>query len=166
VSGRVRAALGLGSNVGDRVSHLRSALQTLRATPEIWDVEVSRLYETDPVGGPAQDDFLNAVAVFDTSLAPESLLVVAQSCESAAGRVRDERWGPRTLDVDVLAYDEVSSDAPELTLPHPRALTRAFVLIPWAEVDPDFVVNGRLVSEWAAAIDGTGVRELIEDGDR
>lgn len=166
MTSRVHAALGLGSNVGDRLGHLRGALRTLRSTAEVWDVEVSPVYESDPVGGPEQGDFLNAVAVLETSLAPAALLLVAQRCEVEAGREQTERWGPRTLDVDVLAYDDVSSDDPALTLPHPRALERAFVLIPWADIDPDFVVQGRPVSDWVATIDGTGVREFSEDGDR
>jgi 2-amino-4-hydroxy-6-hydroxymethyldihydropteridine diphosphokinase len=139
-------------------------LLSLRAVPEISNVEVSPLFETDPVGGPDQDDFLNAVAVIDTSLTPESLLAVAQRCEEEAGRERQERWGPRTLDVDVLAYDDVVSHDEALTLPHPRALRRAFVLIPWAAVDPEFVVSGRRIADWAAEVDGEGVRLLVEDG--
>ena len=154
----VRAAFGLGSNLGDRHAFLANAIAALRSTPEVTVVGVSPLVESDPVGGPAQPDFLNAVVVVDTTLAPEALLELAQRCESEAGRERSERWGPRTLDVDVLAYGELTTDDPVLTLPHPRAVERAFVLIPWAAVDPHFVVAGRSVADWAAEVDASGVR--------
>jgi 2-amino-4-hydroxy-6-hydroxymethyldihydropteridine diphosphokinase len=139
-------------------------LATLRATPEVVVVGASPLVETDPVGGPDQPDFLNAVVVVDTTLSPDELLVLAHQCEQAADRQRGERWGPRTLDVDVLAYGEVVSGDPELTLPHPRATERAFVLVPWAAVDPAFVIAGRSVSDWAAAVDTSGVRPFIQAG--
>ena len=98
----------------------------------------------------------------DTTLYAEALLTVAQQCESVAGRERGERWGPRTLDVDVLAYGDVESDDPTLTLPHPRALERAFVLVPWAAVDPDFVVRRATVRQWADQIDAIGVLPSAE----
>jgi 2-amino-4-hydroxy-6-hydroxymethyldihydropteridine diphosphokinase len=154
----VRAALGLGSNLGDRATHLASAVETLRATPQVVVVAVSPFVETDPVGGPEQPDFLNAVVVVETALSPAALLALAHQCERAADRERGERWGPRTLDVDVLAYGDLTSDEPELTLPHPRATERAFVLVPWAVVDPEFVVGGRLVADWASGVDTSGVR--------
>jgi 2-amino-4-hydroxy-6-hydroxymethyldihydropteridine diphosphokinase len=160
----VRAALGLGSNVGDRQGHLMRALATLHATPGVFVFEVSPFVETDPVGGPEQPDFLNAVVVVDTTLSPEALLVLAHQCEEAEGRERAERWGPRTLDVDVLAYNDLVSDDPELTLPHPRATERAFVLLPWAAVDPDFVVAGRSVADWAVVVDASGVRPFVQAG--
>lgn len=154
----VRAAFGLGSNMGDRYAFLTSAIATLGATPGITVVGVSPLVESAPVGGPPQQDYLNAVVVVDTSLTPDALLALAQRCESKAGRERRERWGPRTLDVDVLAYGDLTTDDPALTLPHPRAVARAFVLIPWVAVDPHFVVAGRSVSDWAADVDASGVR--------
>jgi 2-amino-4-hydroxy-6-hydroxymethyldihydropteridine diphosphokinase len=154
----VRAALGLGSNVGDRVHTLESAIAEIARTPHVSIAAVSPFVETDPVGGPEQPDYLNAVVVVDTVLGPEDLLAVAHSCEQQAGRVRGVRWGPRTLDVDVLAYDQIERDDEALTLPHPRATKRAFVMVPWAVVDPSFVVAGRTVREWADAIDDSGVR--------
>jgi 2-amino-4-hydroxy-6-hydroxymethyldihydropteridine diphosphokinase len=160
----VRAALGLGSNVGDRRAHLVRALATLHATPEVLVVGVSPFVETDPVGGPDQADFLNAVVVVDTTLSPHELLFLAHECEQAEGRERGVRWGPRTLDVDVLAYDDFVSDEPELTVPHPRATERAFVLVPWAAVDPEFLVAGRSVADWAAAVDSSGVRPFVQAG--
>jgi 2-amino-4-hydroxy-6-hydroxymethyldihydropteridine diphosphokinase len=158
VTATVRAAFGLGSNIGDRHAFLASAIATLGSTPGITVVGVSPIVESAPVGGPPQQDYLNAVVVVDTILTPEALLALARRCETEAGRERRERWGPRTLDVDVLAYGELTTDDPDLTLPHPRAVERAFVLIPWAAVDPDFVIAGRSVSDWTAGVDTDGVR--------
>lgn len=162
----VRAALGVGSNLGDRGAHLERALELFRSASEVEVVGVSPFVESDPVGGPEQPDYLNAVLVIDTKLSPEALLALAQHCEREAGRERAKRWGPRTLDVDVLAYGDVSRDDPELTLPHPRATERAFVLVPWATVDPRFVVAGRSVAEWVADIDTSGVRTYVPTGQR
>lgn len=130
-----RAYLGLGSNLGDRVRYLREAVASLTGV-----AAVSPLYETDPLGGPeSQGPYLNLVVALDTDLAPRDLLAVCHRLEAAAGRVRDERWGPRTLDVDVLLFDGVVSDDPELTLPHPRMWQRRFVLAPLADIAPDLV---------------------------
>lgn len=154
----MRAALGIGSNLGDRVAHLRSVVQRIRAHPEVSVVAVSPVVETDPVGGPDQPDYLNAVVVIETTLSAPELLDLAHDCEDAADRTREVRWGPRTLDVDLLAFGEQVSGDAVLTVPHPRATERAFVLIPWTAVDPEFVVNGRRVEEWAAEADASGVR--------
>ena len=155
-----RAALGLGSNVGDRVAHLRAAVDTIQCAPGVSSAHLSSYYETAPIGGPAQGDFVNAVVVIDTTLMPTQLLALAHRCEAGAGREHAERWGPRTLDVDVLAYADVVDDSLELTLPHPRAVERAFVMVPWAEVDPSFIVKGRSVADWAADLGHTGVQLL------
>jgi 2-amino-4-hydroxy-6-hydroxymethyldihydropteridine diphosphokinase len=138
-----RAAVALGANLGERAGTLVSAVAAIRATAGVEVVATSGVYETEPVGGPeGQPGYLNAVAVVETTLAAHELLAALATVEDSHGRVRTERWGPRTLDLDVLAYgSEVSTD-PALTLPHPRAAERAFVLVPWAEVDPDFVVPG------------------------
>jgi 2-amino-4-hydroxy-6-hydroxymethyldihydropteridine diphosphokinase len=132
-----RAHLALGSNLGDRLAHLQGAIDGLVAHPDIDVVAVSRVYETDPVGGPVQDDYLNAVVELRTELAPLALLDVAQELEHAAQRVRIERWGPRTLDVDVLLVDDLRHDDERLTLPHPRLFERHFVLAPLHDVAPD-----------------------------
>lgn len=154
-----RVAFSLGSNLGDRVAILEQAVRCLSADEGISGLAVSPVYETDPVGGPEQGEFLNAVVVADTTLRPRELLDLAQRCEADSGRVRTQRWGPRTLDVDVLAVDAVTSDDPELTLPHPRATQRAFVLVPWRDVDPNFVVVGRPVEEWQMLVGDQGVRK-------
>lgn len=134
-----RAYLGIGSNLGDRLAYLQLAVDRLATAEGITVVAVSPVYETDPVGGPVQDDFLNAVVAVETTLAPHALLAVAQGAEAAARRVRTERWGPRTLDVDVLLVDDLVSDDPVLTIPHPRMGERAFVLAPLHDVAPGLV---------------------------
>ena len=142
-TGLRRAALAVGSNLGDRDGHLRGAVELLAAARGVSVVAVSSVFETAPVGGPEQGPYLNAVVVVVTDCSAHELLDLALAVEAEHGRERHERWGPRTLDVDVLALgDEVSTD-PVVLLPHPRAHERGFVLAPWAEVDPDFVVPGR-----------------------
>ena len=131
-----RAFLGLGSNLGERARYLSDAIGSLGAAV----VAVSGVYETDPVGGPAgQGAYLNLVVQLETDLEPKELLGICQRLESAAERVRVERWGPRTLDVDVLWIDGYESDDPELTVPHPRMNQRRFVLAPLAELAPELV---------------------------
>ncbi len=131
-----RAYLGLGSNIGDRGAHLQQAVDGLAATDGITVVAVSPVYETDPVGGPEQSDYLNAVVAADTDLTARQLLEVAHRLEDEAGRVRQERWGPRTLDVDVLLVGDDDVDEPDLVVPHPRLYERAFVMVPLADLDP------------------------------
>lgn len=155
----VRVALGLGSNLGDRRASLQTAVDRIRKTPDVRFVAASPIVESSPVGGPPQPDFLNAVVIVDTTLTPHEILTLAHDCEREADRVREVRWGPRTLDVDVLVYGDLGCDDPELTLPHPLASQRAFVLVPWAAVDPEFRLAGRRVQEWAADVDAAGVRE-------
>ncbi len=134
-----RAYLGFGSNLGDRLSSLQSAVDGLGATEGVLVVGVSAVYETDPVGGPSQPAYLNAVVAVETALGARALLEIAHGLEDAAGRVREERWGPRTLDVDVLMVGDEHVDAPDLVVPHPRIAERAFVLAPLADVAPDLV---------------------------
>ncbi len=134
-----RAYLGLGSNLGDRLAHLQHAIDALDAVDGIDVVAVSRVYETAPVGGPDQDDFLNAVLAIDTELEPHALLAAVQAAEQAEQRVRTVRWGPRTLDVDVLRYGDEQVSTPDLVIPHPRVQERAFVLAPLHDVAPELV---------------------------
>ncbi|TNC27975.1 2-amino-4-hydroxy-6-hydroxymethyldihydropteridine diphosphokinase [Amycolatopsis alkalitolerans] len=134
-----RAVLSLGSNLGDRLGHLKSVVTGLGEAL----VAVSTVYETKPWGVEDQPDFLNAVCVVDDPARDEwAWLRAGQSFEQAAGRVRELRWGPRTLDVDVVTVDGVRSDDPELLLPHPGTPERASVLIPWLEIEPDAVLPG------------------------
>ena len=134
--------LSLGSNLGDRLDHLSKAVTALANQPKIKVLKVSSVYETKPVGGPEQDDYLNAVVKIQTELSALELLDVTQSIEKNEGRVREVRWGPRTLDIDVLTYDDLISADEKLTLPHPRISDRAFVLIPFFEVEPTATISG------------------------
>ena len=134
-----RAFLALGSNLGDRAAHLQAAVDFLHSQPELTVRAVSPVYETDPVGGPVQDDFLNAVIEIETDRSPHQLLVIAHAAEAASDRVRVERWGPRTLDVDIVFIDGVTVDEPDLTVPHPRWRERDFVLAPMHDLAPDLV---------------------------
>jgi 2-amino-4-hydroxy-6-hydroxymethyldihydropteridine diphosphokinase len=132
----VRAFLGLGSNIGDRRGTLR---QAVAAIPDV--VAVSSLYETEPVGGVEQDAFYNIVVEVATSLSPRELLALCRSLEREAGRRRIVRWGPRTLDVDVLLYGSAQIDDPELVVPHPRMTERNFVMVPLLEIAPDLATH-------------------------
>ncbi|MBG0826769.1 2-amino-4-hydroxy-6-hydroxymethyldihydropteridine diphosphokinase [Planomonospora sp. ID67723] len=158
----MRAVLALGSNLGDRFDTLQGAIDSLFDAPGLEFVAVSPVYETDPFGGPEQGPYLNAVVIAETSLEPRTLLDRAQGVENAFGRVRTERWGPRTLDVDLIALrgaaGDVVSDDPLLTLPHPRAHERAFVLVPWQQADPGAVLLGRPVADLLAGLDKDYVR--------
>ncbi len=140
-----RAVIALGANLGNRLETLQGAIDALEDTPGVRVKGVSRVYETEPWGVDpgSQPSYFNAVVVLKTTLPPSSLLERAHAVEEAFHRVRDERWGPRTLDVDIVAYAEVVSDDPRLTLPHPRAHERAFVLAPWLDVDPEATLPGQ-----------------------
>jgi 2-amino-4-hydroxy-6-hydroxymethyldihydropteridine diphosphokinase len=135
----VQAYLALGSNLGDRRAHLQRAIDALDRDEHVDVVAVSQVYATDPVGGPDQDEYLNAVVAVDTTLAPHELLRLAQAVEQAEGRVRTVRWGPRTLDVDLLLHGDATLDDEALTVPHPRMWERDFVLVPLRDVAPDLV---------------------------
>ena len=158
-----RTVLALGSNLGDRLATLQGGVDALLGPPGRGSsaqassgpgssglsstglalVALSPVYETVPVGGPPQPEYLNAVLIAETTLPATALLRRGQAVEAAFGRVREEVWGPRTLDVDVIVYGDVVSDDPELTLPHPRAWERAFVLAPWLDADPEAEIPGR-----------------------
>jgi 2-amino-4-hydroxy-6-hydroxymethyldihydropteridine diphosphokinase len=150
--------ISLGSNLGDRLGHLQLGLSVLCGAGLSCQA-VSGVFETDPVGGPAQDNYLNAVLLTRSALPASDVLARCQAAESAAGRVRAERWGPRTLDVDIIVCGGEISQRPELTLPHPRAHERAFVLVPWLELEPDATLPGRgLVAQLPAAGQLAGIR--------
>ena len=154
-----RVAFGLGANLGDRVAALQGAVSSL--APHLHGATVSSVYETAPFGGPEQPDFANAVLVGDSDEPAGVLLARAHDAEALWHRTREVRWGPRTLDVDILAVGDEVSDDPGLLLPHPRAHERAFVLVPWSEVDPDAVLPGiGRVGDLAGLldVDAVGVR--------
>jgi dihydroneopterin aldolase/2-amino-4-hydroxy-6-hydroxymethyldihydropteridine diphosphokinase len=158
--------IAMGSNVGDSVETLHDAAIALYGLIDI--VEVSTIVETDPVGGPEQPAYLNAIVTGTTHLAPSSLLAGLHDIERAHGRTREVRWGPRTLDLDLIQYGDpvfdtdVRMDSPTLKLPHPRAHERAFVLVPWLQAEPEAAlrVDGqvRRVADLVAALDISGVR--------
>jgi 2-amino-4-hydroxy-6-hydroxymethyldihydropteridine diphosphokinase len=154
------AFLGLGSNQGDRTALLTEAALRLRRSPGVEILAASSLYATAPVGVLDQPEFLNAVVAVRTSLPPAALLALCQGIEAALGRVRTQRWGPRTIDLDILLYGDLQLAADGLELPHPRLRERAFVLLPLAEIAPELRLEGRTLAEWAAAADPAGIRRL------
>ncbi len=156
----IRAAvLSLGSNCGDRLANLQGAIHAFADTPDVKIAAVSSVYETTPVDAPdGSSDFLNAVLLADSTLSVHVLLDRAMAVEDAYGRERSEPNGPRTLDVDLVVVGDRVSDAEELTLPHPRAHLRAFVLVPWHEIDPHAQIPGRgKVSDLLADLETHGV---------
>ena len=156
-----RAVLAVGSNLGDRLGTLQGCVTAIGRLPDTDVLAISPVYETDPVGGPAQPDYLNAVLVVETGLRPRELLDAAHRIEAEFGRVRAERFGPRTLDIDIISYAGQVSDDPVLTLPHPRAHERAFVLVPWHDVDAHAELPGRgPVSDLLAGLDVRSVRRV------
>lgn len=154
------ATFSLGSNMGDRLGYLQTGVDALRATPGLKVTAVSSVYETDPVGPvESQEDFLNLVVVTESTLASMVMLERAQAIEDAFGRVRTVPGGPRTIDVDLIAVGNRVINTEVLTLPHPRAHERAFVLVPWFEVAPDAELVGRgPIATLLALLDTTGVR--------
>ncbi len=140
-----RALLGLGSNLGDRLSFLQHAVSAIAAQEHL--VGVSGVYETEPVGGPNQGPFLNIVVELCTQRSPRQLLELCQELETAAKRVREAYWGPRTLDVDVLWVDGQVVSEPDLVVPHPRMFERAFVMVPLGELAPDLIVGHTIPKE-------------------
>ena len=135
------AYLGLGSNLGDRLENLREAVRVLTDTDGIEVLRSSRVFETEPAG-PPQPAYLNAVIEVRTRLGPRGLLEAAQTVENTLGRVRTQRWGPRTIDVDILTFDDETVDEPDLEIPHPRMHERGFVLVPLGELDADPMLPG------------------------
>jgi len=152
------AFLGLGSNVGDRSGHLAAAAVGLAADPAIKVVRGSGIYETKPMGREDQPDFLNQVLQIATTHEPPALLAACLAVERRLGRERHERWGPRTIDLDVLLYENFSCHDPDLVLPHPRMHERGFVLTPLAELAPDLMINGVPVRELADRVGLAGLR--------
>ena len=149
--GRV-AFLGLGSNLGDRLTNLQAAVDALQVEPGLRVTASSRVWETVPVGGPPQPDYLNAVIRIETDLSARDLLDTGRRVEARLGRVRTERWGARTIDIDVLLFDEEVIEESDLVVPHPRLSQRAFVLLPLLEVTPDPILP-----------DGTRLKDLRVD---
>ncbi|WP_421580228.1 2-amino-4-hydroxy-6-hydroxymethyldihydropteridine diphosphokinase [Shinella sp. M31] len=152
-----RASLGLGGNIGDPVQSMAEALRALDARPDCRVTAVSRLYRTPPWGKTDQDWFFNACALVETSLAPEALLDTCLGIERDMKRERKERWGPRTIDIDVLTYEGVEQSGGRLELPHPRMTGRGFVLMPLSDVARDLIVAGRTIGDWLQEADVAGI---------
>lgn len=165
-----KVVYSVGSNLGDRLSNLQGAVDAIRDTPDVIVVDVSDVYETRPVGGRAGSPaFLNLVIVAETTLEPRTLLERAQAIEDAYGRVREERWAPRTLDVDLIVVGRATFDETDLKLPHPLAHERAFVLVPWLDVDPGAALPGHgAIADLVVGADAGGItrrEDLKIEGD-
>jgi len=156
-----QCAIALGSNLGDCQGILASALAILAATPTISLLAKSSWYQTKPIG-PPQPDYLNGCALLQVNLSPQELLATLLQVEVKFGRVRQEKWGARTLDLDLLLYDDLILDTPSLQLPHPHMKERAFVLVPLAEIAPNWVepVSGKAIAQLMQAVDCSGVTKL------
>lgn len=154
--------LALGANLGERERNLIEAVQRLSSGRAVAISAVSGVWETEPVGNTDQPRFLNLALRGTTALAPEALLALTQQTESDLGRVRLERWGPRTIDIDILDYDGLRVEREGLTLPHPRMTERSFVMVPLAEISPELVVQGATAAHWAGQL---GTFGLVRIGD-
>ncbi len=154
--------LSLGANIGEPYQQLKSALLNLKEHPEIGELESSSFYRTKPIG-PKQPDFLNLAAKITTTLSPHALLAETQAIEAAHHRHRTTHWGPRTLDIDLLMYEEIQIQSDTLTLPHPEMEQRAFVLIPLAEIAPHLILpSGRAIQSLISHLNPTDVIKLKE----
>lgn len=158
------AFLCLGGNIGAPDAAMRAVLAAIEARADSAVVAVSSLYRTPPWGKLDQPDFLNAAVHIRTALDPQGLLAVCLDIERSLKRVRDERWGPRTIDIDILLYDALSVHTDGLVIPHPRMAERVFVLAPLAEIAPDRLVAGESVGALLDRLDRTGVRKITPDG--
>jgi 2-amino-4-hydroxy-6-hydroxymethyldihydropteridine diphosphokinase len=167
LSGRSRnlAWLGLGGNLDDPQDAMARALQAIDADPRTRVCAVSSVYSTPPWGKTDQPDFLNAVAGVETGRSPRELLDLCLEAEKGLKRVRAERWGPRTIDIDLLLFGDLSIDEPGLEVPHPRMTQRAFVLLPLAEIAPELKIGGRGVAQFLASLDTKGIDRVTADGD-
>lgn len=159
----VRAFIGLGGNLGDPRAAMSAALKVLDQDPQTRVARVSSLYRTPPWGRTDQPDFLNAVAELRTGLSPRALLERCLLAEASLHRVRDERWGPRSIDLDILLFDHLEIEEEGLRVPHPRMLERAFVLVPLAEIAPEIAIQGRTIADHLAGLDEAGI--VLEAGE-
>jgi 2-amino-4-hydroxy-6-hydroxymethyldihydropteridine diphosphokinase len=158
-----RAYLSLGSNLGDKRAAIAEALRRLDEVPGLTVVARSADYRTLPWGDTDQDWFVNACAAVDTTMPPPALLGACLATETAMGRVRARKWGPRRIDIDIIDYDGLSLEGEALTLPHPFALDRPFVLVPLAEIAPDLTLRGVPVREALDRVDARGIVPLDPD---
>jgi 2-amino-4-hydroxy-6-hydroxymethyldihydropteridine diphosphokinase len=148
------ALIGLGTNIGDKAANIAQAIALLAADDDVRLVAKSRLYRSEPWGVVDQDWFVNAVVSVATTLSPHDLLKRCQSVENRMGRIRDKRWGPRVIDVDVLTYRNQTIDTPDLKVPHPLIAERAFVVLPMGDVAPDIVIDKRSLTQMRDMLGG------------
>jgi 2-amino-4-hydroxy-6-hydroxymethyldihydropteridine diphosphokinase len=154
-----RVFIGLGSNIQDRTTYLKGALESLMKVRNIEIVNFSSIYETDPVGFTEQDPFLNMVVEITTNQSPLETLQITQDIEKSFGRKREIKWGPRTLDLDILLFNQENIETEELTVPHPRMCDRAFVIIPLMEIDNELVIQGyNIIDIYTGIKDRDGVQ--------
>lgn len=154
------AYLGLGSNIGDKKKYLYDALQLLNRHEGIRITRVSSLYETEPWGYKEQDLFMNLVVEIETSLNPFELLEVCQLIESDLGRIREMKWGPRVIDVDILLYGKENIMTERLIVPHPYMTDRDFVMIPLAEINPQYTIKGKQAHEWSKKFNAMAIKKV------
>lgn len=161
-----QVAIALGSNVGDSYATLKSALQVLNATPGIQVQNASPVYQTVAIG-PPQPDILNACALLTTTLSPRELLETLLQTEAKFGRMRRERWGPRSLDLDLLLFDDLILKEPGLQIPHPGLTERAFVLVPLAHIAPDWIepVSRQTIANLLKQVDCSGVKNIVQESE-
>ena len=156
----VRAYIALGGNVGDVEQSFRTSLAALRAREHVNVLKESAIYRTPPWGKTDQPDFLNMAVEIETELSAHDLLDLCLTIERTSGRVREERWGPRTIDLDIIAYDDQVIADERLTVPHPHAHERAFVLAPLADIAPDLMIAGKNVRDWLKIADASGMTRI------
>lgn len=158
----MRAYIAIGSNLGDRIGNVMEAVRLVADGVKAALVSMSSLYETEPWGVKEQGPFVNAAMVVETPLAPSELLAHLKSIEAAMGREKTARWGPRVIDLDIIFIEDMAIDEDGLRVPHPGAHERAFVMVPLAEIAPDFVhpATGRTLAETAGGLDKSGVRKM------
>lgn len=156
-----QSAIALGSNIGDSVATLAAAIEELSAIPGVQLVAISSWYRTKAVG-PPQPDYINGCIILQAKLSPQELIETLLATERKFGRVRQQRWGPRSLDLDILLYNDLIIDSPKLQIPHPRMYERAFVLVPLAEIAPDWVdpISGFTMKELVKKVDCSDVHLL------
>ncbi len=158
-----KAYLGIGGNIGDTKGNIESSIELLKESSDIIVTQVSSFYETEPVGYVDQDWFLNVVVEVETSLSPIELLKYCQGVENELKRVRTIRWGPRTIDVDILFFEDFESDSEILTVPHPRMTKRAFAMVPLYEINQELEINGESINSIVENLKGEQIRKLNEN---
>lgn len=157
----MKVVVGIGANLGDRQQNLKTAVRALHNHPKIEVLAASRLFESEPIGGPAQADYLNGVVIIESGLSALKLLEFLQKQESESGRIRNEHWGPRPLDLDIVDVAGFESDDPNLTVPHPRVSEREFVLRPLADIDASWMIHGLSVADRLAELEKDAERPTV-----